>query len=97
MSLRRYIRLSLNRILSGILYVVVQCYDGGWYVKAAVSIVLQGKNVDISWPPHFFGTLNSMAFLLLLSFVLAYSTKANLNEAYLCVKLWRKKRQQRNF
>ena len=43
-------------------------------IKAAVSIVLQGKNIDISWSSHFVGTLNLMAFLFLLSFVLAYST-----------------------
>ena len=48
-------------------------------VKAAVSVALRGKNVDISWSPHFVGTLNSMAFLLLLSFVLACSTKSNLS------------------
>ena len=45
-------------------------------VIAAVSIIPQGKNVDISWSPHLAGTLNLMAFLLLLFFVLAYSTKA---------------------
>ena len=48
-------------------------------VKAAVSIILKGKNFDFSWSPYFVGTVNSMAFLLLLSFVLAYSTKANIS------------------
>ena len=33
-------------------------------VKATVYIILQGKNFDFSWSPHFVGTLNSMAFLL---------------------------------
>ena len=45
-------------------------------VIAAVFIVLQGTNFDISWSPHLVDTLNSMAFLLLLFFVLACSTKA---------------------
>ena len=44
----------------------------------------EGKNFDFSWSPHLVGTLNSMAFLLLLSFVLAYSTKANLSR-FTCV------------
>ena len=35
-------------------------------VIAAVSIILQGKNFDISWSRHSVRTLNSMAFLLLL-------------------------------
>ena len=55
-----------------------QTVDPGQSVMAAgmvlaVSIILQGKNFDFSWSPHFIDTctLNSMAFLLLLFFVLA--------------------------
>ena len=65
-------------------------------VIAAVSIILQGKNFDISWSPHLVGTLNLMAFLLLLFFVLVYSTKATF-EAESRVEIWRKERQQIKF
>ena len=61
-------------------------------VIAAVFIVLQGKNFDISWSPHLVGPLNSLAFLLLLFFVLAYSTEAESR-----VEIWRKERQQIKF
>ena len=95
-DIRRYICLSLNRILSGILNLVVQSYDCGWYGHTAFFIVPQGKNFNISWSPHHVGTLNSMAFLLLLFFVLAYSTKATLR-GIVVLKLWRKERQEIKF
>ena len=41
--------------------------------KSAISIILQGKDIDFTLSSHLFGTLNSMAFLLLVSFILAYS------------------------
>ena len=46
-------------------------------IKAAMSIILLGKDFDFTWSPHVVPTLNSMFFLLLLFFVPAYSAKVN--------------------
>ena len=59
-DIRTYIRLSLNRILLGYYTMTAGA------VKAAVSIILQGKNFDFSWFTNLVGALNSMAFLPLL-------------------------------
>ena len=49
-------------------------------VKAAVSIILlKAQGLWFSWSPHLVATLNSMAFLLLLFFVLACFMNANLS------------------
>ena len=42
-------------------------------IKAAIFIILLGKDLDFTLSPHVVSTLNSMSFLLLLFFVSAYS------------------------
>ena len=66
-------------------------------VKEAVSIILQGKNFDFSWFPHLVDTLNSIAFLLLLFSVLAYSTKMNLLKPMCASNYGEKKGSKSNF
>ena len=71
----------------------------GIYMIEAVSIILQGKNVDSIWSSHLvcsYFELGDICACFSFLFVVAYSTKANIwRLSCMCVKLWRKERQQK--
>ena len=64
-------------------------------VKAAISIILKGKEFDFTSSSHVVGTLNSVSFQLLLFFVPSYSTEAIISRSICAISMAKEKEENK--